>query len=541
VVFSLCYVALQLLRPKGCVLALVLGSMISASSALAQTPGTFAPTGSMIAARSFHAATLLRDGKVLVVGGGMASAEIYDPATKTFARTGDLTKARTNPTATLLDDGRVLIVGGDPFTSVDPPIAPPKTTAEVFDPSTGTFTRTADMVTVHIDGTATLLNTGKVLIAGGIVSLGGLYPNSFPAVVANPELYDPPTGSFSLTGAFQSDGDGFFVTGGPNVSAATLLPDGRVLIAGEPDSELYDPVTATFSLTGATVTPCFGFGDRADQYISGRTATLLMNGKVLEAGGGHEDCGRFANAELYDPDAGKFAATGNMTRARDNHTATLLPTGTVLITGGESEATFAGGSIFSGTEASAELYDAVTGRFTSTGAMSARRAGHTATLLNDGTVLITGGYFYAGIGAGSCCFASAELYIPSVLVPAPTLLSLSGDGRGPGAIIRAGTALVSSRTGALFGEVASASNPAAVGEALELYCTGLGDGSSRIPPFVTIGGRRAEILSVRNVPGVASTRQVTVHVPEGVAPGAAVPVRITYLGRTSNEVTIAVQ
>jgi hypothetical protein len=493
----------------------------------------------MTTARKFHTATLLRDGKVLIAGGSGASAEIYDPATRTFAKTGNLTTARTNPTATLLDDGRVLIVGGDLFTSIDPPIAPQKTTAELFDPSTGTFTRTADMVTVHIYGTATLLKSGKVLIAGGIMSLGGFYPNPAPAVVANPELYDPSTGSFSVTGAFQSDGDGVSVT---DVSAATLLPDGRVLIAGEPDSELYDPVNGTFSLTGATVTPCgLQLGDRAQQYISGRTATLLMNGKVLEAGGEHEDCGRFAYAELYDPAAGKFVATGAMTRARANHTATLLPTGPVLITGGESEATFGGGSIFSGTEASAELYDPATGRFAQTGDMSARRAGHTATLLKDGTVLITGGYSYAGIGAEFCCFASAELYIPPVLVPAPTLLSLSGDGRGPGTIIRAGTALVSSRTGALFGEVTSSRNPAEAGEALELYCTGLGDGSSRIPPAVTIGGRRADILSVRNVPGSAGTSQVTFRVPKGVAPGSAVAVRLMYLGRTSNEVTIVVQ
>ena len=228
---------------------------------------------------------------------------------------------------------------------------------------------------------------------------------------------------------------------------------------------------------------------------------------------------------------------------RDNHTATLLPSGSVLITGGESEATFAGGSIFSGTEASSELYDPATGRFAKTGDMSARRAGHTATLLQDGTVLITGGYFYAGIGSYSQdpYFASAELYTPPVLVPAPTLLSLSRDGRGPGAIIRAGTALVSSRTGAIFGEVTSSSNPAAVGEALEIYCIGLGNGSSRIPPAVTIGGRRADILSVRNVPGAAGTSQVTVRVPTGVAPGSAVAVRLMYLGRTSNEVTIVVQ
>jgi hypothetical protein len=536
---------LMTLRSTGCLLALVLGAMTSASSATAQTLGTFTPTGTMTTARKFHTATLLRDGKVLIVGGGGVSAEIYDPATRTFAKTGDLTTARTNPTATLLDDGRVLIVGGDLFTSIDPPTAPPTTTAELFNPSTGTFTRTPDLVTVQIYGTATLLKSGKVLIAGGIQSLGDFIPITggwlqiTPPIVANPELYDPSTATFALTGPFRSKGDGLFVTGGPNVSAATLLSDGRVLIAGEPDSELYDPVTGTFSVTGPMTTPCFLGGN--PQYIAGRTATLLVSGKVLEAGGEHEDCGRFANAELYDPATGTFVATGSMTRPRDNHTATLLPMGTVLITGGESEACVGNGCSFSGTEASAEIYDAATGMFSKTGDLSVLRAGHTATLLRDGTVLITGGYAYAGIGGYSCCFASAELYTPPVLVPAPTLLSLSGDGQGPGAIIRAGTALVSFRTGAMFGEVTSSSHPAAVGEALEIYCLGLGDGSSRIPPAVTIGGRRAEILSVRNVPGVAGAGQVTVRVPEGVTPGPAVAVRLTYLGRTSNEVTIGVR
>jgi hypothetical protein len=509
------------------------------SSPRAQNLGTFVPSAAMTTGRHFHTATLLRDGKVLIVGGSddrPTSAEMSDPVTGTFARTGDMTTARSRFTATLLDDGRVLITGGDLFTGT----APPKSTAELFDPSTGTFTPTGDMVMAQIGGTATLLNNGKVLIAGGTTSVC-CRVNSPPPAAATSELYDPSTGTFTLTGQFQSKGDGFFVTGGPNVSAATLLPDGRVLFAGEPDSELYDPVTGTFSLTGAMTTPCWGFGDRP-QYIAGRTATLLTNGKVLLAGGEHEDCGRFANAELYDPATGTFAATGRMTRVRDNHTATLLPDGTVLITGGESEAAFGnGGWIFSGTDASAEVYDPSTGTFTAVGTMAARRAGHTATLLTNGAVLITGGYFYGGIGSYSCCFASAELYRPPVLVPPPILLSLSGDGRGAGAIIRVGTALVSSRTGAIFGEVTSARNPGLAGEALELYCTGLGDGSSRIPPAVTIGGRRAELLSVRSVPGSARINQVTVRVPKGAAQGPEVAVRLTYLGRPSNDVTIVVR
>ena len=148
--------------------------------------------------------------------------------------------------------------------------------------------------------------------------------------VNNPELYDPSTGTFSLTGAFAGH-DNVYVTGGPYVSAAVALSDGRVLIAGVPTSELYDPLTGTFELTGVMTTAYLSCGN-----ITGRTATLLTNGQVLLTGGSHEDCGRFADAELYDVVTGTFTATGSMNASHAIfHSATLLPDGTVLITGGE--------------------------------------------------------------------------------------------------------------------------------------------------------------------------------------------------------------
>jgi hypothetical protein len=376
----------------------IVAVLTTASIAVAQTPGTFTPASNMTTGRSFHSAVLLRDGKVLVVGGGNASAEIYDPAVGTFSAAGNLTKMRGHTMATLLGDGRVLIAGGDDSAGD----APLKSTAELYDPSTGTFTRTGDMVTIHVGSMATLLNDGKVLIVGGVTSLC-----CTPATAASAEVFDPFTGTFTLTGMYESAGDGLVITAGPNVSTATLVFDGRVLIAGEPTSELYDSVQGTFSRTGTMTTPCVLGGN--PRYIAGRTATLLMNGKVLLTGGAHEDCGRFVDAELYDPPIGMFTATGSMTRARDNHAATLLADGRILITGGESH----DGGIFSGTTASAEIYDPATGTFAAAGNMTARRAGHTATLLPSGTVLITGGYFFGGIGISSCCFASAELYTPS--------------------------------------------------------------------------------------------------------------------------------
>jgi uncharacterized protein (TIGR03437 family) len=123
----------------------------------------------------------------------------------------------------------------------------------------------------------------------------------------------------------------------------------------------------------------------------------------------------------------------------------------------------------------------------------------------------------------------AELYTPAMLVPAPALFSLGGDGRGQGAIWHATT-----------GEIASASSPSVAGEVLSMYTTSLAD-RGVIPPQVAIGGRLAEVLYYGSAPGYPGYYQVNFRVPNGVAPGPAVPVRLTYLGRPSNAVTIGVR
>jgi hypothetical protein len=197
-------------------------------------------------------------------------------------------------------------------------------------------------------------------------------------------------------------------------------------------------------------------------------------------------------------------------------TTTLLPEGKVLIAGRDWLRLGYG---------SAQLYDPVTGTFSATRDMLIQREeGHTATLLPDGTVLLAGGWLCCGYS-----IHTAEIYRPAVLTPSLVLFSLSDDGRGPGAILHSGTH-----------QIVSPQNPAEAGEALEIYFNGLTEGSV-IPPQVAIGGRMAEVLWFGNTPAYAGLNQVNVRVPRGVAPGPAVPVRLTYIGRPSNEVTIGVR
>ena len=184
---------------------------------------------------------------------------------------------------------------------------------------------------------------------------------------------------------------------------------------------------------------------------SGPTAVLLLSGKVLIAGGDIGDGdGASIIAELYDPATGTFAATGNLTTGREQNATTLLADGTVLFAGGHGSVPVSGGGYDN--FASAEIYNPATGAFSAVGSMSAGRDILGATLLNNGTVLITGGNEYYPFGAGGRDpshpeVTIAELYNPPVLVSPPVLLSLSGDGSGQGAIEHDWTARIASASG----------------------------------------------------------------------------------------------
>jgi hypothetical protein len=470
----------------------------NAAVALAQSPGTFTPTGAMTTPRSWHTATLLTNGKVLIAGGArdftpLATAELYDPDSGTFTSTGRMTTPRMAHSATLLPDGKVLIAGG----TIDAGLGlTPSHSAEIYDPSTETFAATGNLIGDHVCQQAALLRNGTVLIAGG----SGTHD-----LVPDAELYDPATGTFAAAGKYVTDTHGFNTCQG---SALTLLADGRALIVWEAvRAELYDPRDNAFTRTDNPIARAYNDGLP--------TVTLLMNGNVLVAGGAWDGDLSPTGATLYDSRSGTFTATGDMVTGHVVGTTTQMPDGAVLI---------AGSFLVPGSRPSAELYGPLTGTFTATGSLFTARCLHTATLLNDGRVLIAGGD--VGVAVST---SLAELYTPSVLVPAPILLSLSGNAEGQGAILHSGTA-----------RVVTGSDPALAGEVLEIYGTGLNTGGV-IPPQIAIGGQLAELLYFGDAPGFPGLNQMNVRVPTGIGPGSAVPVRLNYLNRPSNAVTIGIR
>jgi hypothetical protein len=469
-----------------------------AEFAMAQSAGPFSTTGNMMVPRSGHTATLLNDGRVLITGGmdstpadanpqsPLASAELYDPATGAFTVAGQMTTPRFLHTATLLGDGTMLIAGGYG------PRGEQLHSAELYDPATGSFRAVGLMAEPHTR--ATLLADGRVLMTGYLS--------------AHAELYDPASGTFTLSGAY---GDPFSCE-----SPDLLLADGRVLISEVQPPMLFDPASESFTPTGP-MRYCYHDG-----------AAVLPSGHVLFAGG-DADADRSDVAEIYDPATGSFTATGKLAELLAWHDLTLLSDGTALVTGGELYDCAGNFCTFGGSTATAEVYDATAGTFATAGSMSARRELHTATVLLDGTVLIAGGETYRGIGLFDGSLNSAEIYHPAKVAPSTVLLSLSGDGKGQGAIQHASNY-----------QLVSADNPAVAAEIIVVYCTGLLDGSV-IPPQVSIGGRMAQVLWFGNVPGYPGLNQINLRVPGGIAAGPAVPVRMNYIGRPSNAVSIGVK
>ena len=386
----------------------------------ASADGAWNETGSLRDVhRLGHTATLLKNGKVLVVGGAdnngtpLASAELYDPKSGTWADTAPLKTPRLDHSATLLADGRVLVAGGKGPGTLG--------SAELYDPDSGTWTQTAPMDSPSYDHTGTLLsgspatcgvNCGKVVVAGGCC-------NASRGPIFGSELYDPATNSWAATtigSVYSHSGHSatFLAAPSPALCGANC---GRVLVVGgaggvspgvfsDVNPELYDPRVDRSTLTG-------------DQRIRrwSHTATLLESGKVLVAGGSTRQFATILRqAELYDPLSGTWAETGSLNTPRDGHAATLLSGGKVLVAGGRNPGAAA--------LASAEIYDPAAGSWTAVASMVRPRAGSgfsegpTATLLTGGPALC-GSNCGKVLVAGGSGDRSAELFTAPAPPPPP--------------------------------------------------------------------------------------------------------------------------
>ena len=312
-------------------------------------PGTFQPTAGQPAVpdRGYHTATRLLDGRVFIAGGNPSprSTEIFDPATDSFSSGPNLLDGRVQHSAVLLSNGRVFIAGGRCESRQGACL-----TTETFDPSAGTVTAGPTVDPIH--GAVIMLADGRVLVqqsegfrlvdpVGG--TLGPLIASPVEAQLAV-QLSDGRVliVSTNPVGAvlFTPGPDLFSPAGSPIAfraygSAITLLADDRVLLTGGRTldylpTETYDPLANAFELTGAQqIGP--GFGAYAYQ-----TSTRLQNGAVLVVGGDG-----FPFAELFDPVWRFFSITGGLRTGRDinswmvsTHTATLLEDGRVLVVGG---------------------------------------------------------------------------------------------------------------------------------------------------------------------------------------------------------------
>ena len=293
----------------------------------------------LLAAREAgHTATLLADGRVLVVGGlaryydpatatygyeNLAeTAEIYDPATDTWSWTGPENLQRFGHTATLLGDGRVLVVGGNAPTidgDLEWTYRFSHRSAEIYDPATNSWSVASSLAFPREGHTATLLGTGEVLVTGGSL---------FDEAVAASEVFDPVVGQWRVAGSPAE----------PRwAHSATALPDGRVIIVGgmvkfwgnhlAQSSELFDPATATWSSAGSVLTRV------------AHTATSLPDGRLFIAGGISYDVAwrevTLGSTQIYDWRTGEWIEAAPMQYPRFFHLAAPFSGNSVLLAGGD--------------------------------------------------------------------------------------------------------------------------------------------------------------------------------------------------------------
>jgi gliding motility-associated-like protein len=440
---------------------------------------TWTAAAPMTNARTFHSATLLKNGKVLIAGGGCggATCEIFDPSTNTWSPAASMSTVRNQHSATLLRDGRVLVAGG----CTNMFVASSLVTCEIYDPVANTWTATGSMTTARAWHTGVLMSNGRVMVDGGVSAV----------VTPNCEIYNPASGTWAAATndpfnrahhcavmfpdgrIMEMGGDvaGFgtsrnfcniynpttntWVAAAPMIAGrdqfnSLLLPNGKVMVLGGDNGaisiatcEYYTIALNTWAaaplmisarsnqstvlLADGRVLAICGSGVAATEILDYGTGTMAATGSmVLVQRGGYQTvmlpngkvliCGGLTagsttplkTCELYDPVTGTWAATGSMNHKRMYHTATLLDNGKVLVTGGQDTlANVLGGP----TTNTAELYNPATGTWTLVSNMNAARWGASATLLFNGNVLIAAGGFFS---------VTSEIFDPNTNLFTPT-------------------------------------------------------------------------------------------------------------------------
>jgi len=325
-------------------------------------PG-FGTTASMSTGRRGHGMVELTDGLVVAFGGETGtSAEIFDPGTGTWSATGSTSRTRIGGTSTMLEDGRILFVGG--ATPSETPLA----TAEIYDPDDGTWSgTTGNLTTARYFATSNRLSDGRVMIVGGLGASG--------TVLASVEIFDPETGAFTTADPLPAPR--YF-------HASVRLDDGNVLVIGGADNYyvqnelstayLFDAQLETWSTVGSLV-----------HGRSNHAATLLSDGTVLVTGG-------FAQAnvmETYDPVGKSFSAlTPQLTGNHSNHAQLALPSGKVVLFGG------------SYTSGAVESYDPATGDVASLPSLAGVGDDPAVLVLRTGRVLVAGGLYGSSASSG---------------------------------------------------------------------------------------------------------------------------------------------
>lgn len=370
----------------------VVDSTVTATANITVVARGFKPVGPMVEARELPTATVLGDGRVLIAGGAkgssrhcdpetgwncpslLATAEIFDPTSNSFSSTGSMADQRVGHTATQLQDGRVLIVGGYHYNAslCNSPGWEPLASAEIYDPVSETFSPTEPMAVGRAFQTATRLPDGRVLIAGGFAADGCQNGHEIIVPTDSAEIFDPASGAFTNAG---------LLVDGPRAEhVAVLLGNDTVLLVGGVRN---------------TPTDFDGLGD----YTNVTTST-----------------------EIFDPSSTSFRPAASMTDFRANFSAATLADGRVLVEGGyEGDVCddYDGSSCWPQYLETAEVYDTASGKFQATGAMNTVRENQVSVSLSDGTVLVSGGdvddrnYDPASSGIDLSRLSSVELFEPS--------------------------------------------------------------------------------------------------------------------------------